>query len=244
MDLDNYSSLQSKIIVIVGHSEYWTRKARSNFDRFVDHGGHALILSGNTMWWQVRYTNTQDGLICYRIDFLDPEPTATMKTVRWVDPILQYAILPSIGEDFDHGGYGLQQDHGWNGLKIANASSPLLNGSALKKGDTLQLPSSECDGAAIKGWDTDGYPVLDNDNHLFAKLELIGFDRGSRGGQETFPTFIILQKTATSGVIVNVGSINWCSSLGMGSQHSGEKIKIITQNAIEMMLAGTNMFSH
>jgi hypothetical protein len=244
MDLDYGESFQGKVIVIVGHSEYWTRKARANFDRFVDEGGHALILSGNTMWWQVRYTDAKDGLICYREASLDPEPGPSVKTVRWVDPTLQYPILPSIGEDFDHGGYGLETDHGWNGLKIVSPFSPLLEGLALQKGDVLNLPSTECDGAPIKNWDADGFPVLNNDTLQFAKFELIGFDRGSRGGQETFPTFTVLQKSQASGIIVNVGSINWCSSSGMGSPDAGEKIKTITRNALNKLLTGQNVFTH
>jgi hypothetical protein len=244
VDLDDFSSVQSKVIVVVGHSEYWTRKARTNFDRFVDEGGHALILSGNTMWWQVRYTDTKDGLICYRKASADPEPSIALKTVRWVDPTLQYPILPSIGEDFNHGGYGLQVDQGWDGLKIVNPSSPLLNGLALIKGDIINLPSKECDGAPIKGWDVYGFPILNNDSLQFAKFELIGFDRGSRAGHETFPTFTVMQKTAASGIIVNVGSIAWCSSVGMGSPDSGEKIKTITKNAVNQLLTGKNVFSY
>src|SRR5580765_1317105 len=29
IDLDDHLSLQSKVIVVIGHSEYWTRKARA-----------------------------------------------------------------------------------------------------------------------------------------------------------------------------------------------------------------------
>src|SRR5258705_2173024 len=96
MDLDNYSLSQCKIIVIIGHSEYWTRKARINFDRFVNEGGHAIILSGNTMWWQVRYTDNKSALICHRSSELDAEKDESLKTVQWRDPILQYPILSSI----------------------------------------------------------------------------------------------------------------------------------------------------
>jgi len=242
IDLDDYSLFQSKIIVIVGHSEYWTRKARTNFDRFVDEGGHAIILSGNMMWWQVRYSNNNSALICYRNSELDPEIDESMKTVLWRDPILQYPILPSIGEDFEGGGYGLRSDNGWNGYKIFNPGSPLLEGLTFKKGDILKLPSIECDGAPIKAWDTDGFPILDNDQLQFAKLELIGFDRGFRV-RETFPTFIVMQKKASSGIIVNAGTMDWCSPKGMGSQDSGDKIKIITRNAIDKLLQGKNVFS-
>ncbi len=140
IDLDDYSTLlQSKVIMIVGHSEYWTRKARRNFDRFVDGGGHAVILSGNVMWWQVRYTDKNEGLICYREAQLDPEPDAAMKTINWTDPNLQYPILSSIGEDFDGGGYGMNTDNGWNGYKIFSTSSPLLEGLTFKRGDILKF---------------------------------------------------------------------------------------------------------
>jgi hypothetical protein len=56
-DLDQYENISlARVLVIPGHNEYWTRQARKNFDQFVDGGKHALILSGNTMWWQVRYS--------------------------------------------------------------------------------------------------------------------------------------------------------------------------------------------
>jgi len=243
MDLDNYSTFHSKIVVIVGHSEYWTRKARTNFDRFVNGGGHAIILSGNTMWWQVRYTNHNNALICYRSSELDTEMEESLKTVRWRDPILQYPILPSIGEDFEAGGYGLHADNGWNGYKIFNPGSPLLEGLSFKRGDILKLPSTECDGAPIKAWDADGFPILDNDQLQFAKLELIGFDLGSRGSRETVPTFTVMQRKISSGIIVNVGTMDWCSPKGIGNQDSGDKIKIITRNAIDKLLNGKNVFS-
>ena len=69
-DLDKYSEIsQSKLLIVIGHSEYWTRRARINFDRFVNEGKNAIILSGNTMWWQLRYENsktTNPQLICFK----------------------------------------------------------------------------------------------------------------------------------------------------------------------------------
>ncbi|MCX6283019.1 MAG: hypothetical protein NTW31_02105, partial [Bacteroidetes bacterium] len=57
-DMDDYSEIRdSKIVVVPGHSEYWSRNARHNLDSFVNSGKDAMILSGNTMWWQVRYSN-------------------------------------------------------------------------------------------------------------------------------------------------------------------------------------------
>jgi hypothetical protein len=241
-DLDDYENIQqSKILTIIGHNEYWTRKARNNFDRFVDRGGHALILSGNTMWWQVRYSDNGTRLVCYKDVTKDPVGDPLHKTIEWSRPSLEYSILSSIGADYDHGGYGLRSDKGWNGLKVVNPSSPLLEGLALKKGDIIQCPTAEYDGAPIASFDPEGFPVLDKAILDVEKAEIIAFDKGFRV-VETYGTFMVLKKTKRSGVIVNTGTTDWCSSNGMGGQ-SGDIIKKITRNAIEKLLNKQNVFS-
>jgi hypothetical protein len=246
-DLDDYTSVQnSKIIVLVGHSEYWTRKARKNFDRFVEEGKHAIILSGNTMWWQVRYS-LQHQMICYKSNYAnsekDPIADPLFNTIEWDHPTLQYSILSSIGADFPRGGYGLQPDNGWDGYKIVAPQSPLLEGLGLKKGDILSLPSGEYDGAPISKFTPDGFPEIDNTILNFHRIELIGFDKGARGGKETIGTFIVFQKTPTSGIIVNGASYDWCSHRGLGGR-DGDKLKTITLNAISKLLNQQNVFSN
>ncbi|NOS91637.1 MAG: hypothetical protein HOP30_06925 [Cyclobacteriaceae bacterium] len=245
-DMDDYASIQnSKIIVLVGHSEYWTRKARKNFDRFVEAGKHAIILSGNTMWWQVRYSNHQ--MICYKSFDLnseqDPITDPLLNTVEWDRPSLQYSILSSIGADFPRGGYGLQSDKGWDGYKIVSPLSPLLEGLNLKKGDIISLPSGEYDGAPIASFTANGYPEIDNSVLNFHRIELVGFDKGARGGKETVGTFIVFQKTPLSGIVVNGASYDWCSHRGMGGR-DGDKIKKITLNAISKLLNKQKVFSN
>lgn len=244
LDLNNYSSFSSsKVLVVAGHSEYWTRRARNNFDEFINSGHHSVLLSGNSMWWQVRYSDDQKQLICYRDATADPEADPSMKTVLWTDPLLNFPIIKSIGADFNHGGYGLRVDQGWNGFKIANPASPLLEGLNLKRGDIISVPSTECDGAPIKSFDADGFPILDN-KYNFEKLELIGYDRGTRGGLETYPTFIAMKATPSSGIIINMASTDWCSPTGVGHTTAGSPLKVITKNAIRKLLNGAKVFSN
>jgi hypothetical protein len=145
------------------------------------------------MWWQVRYSADYTNMICYKDALLDPESDPLLKTINWDKDELHYSILSSIGADFSRGGYGLQDDAGWDGFKISTPGSPLLKGLWLKQGDTLSLPSGEYDGAPILGFDANGYPVLDSVQLNFKKIELIGFDKGSRAGKETIGTFIVFQ---------------------------------------------------
>ena len=242
IDMDNFEDFSnSKLLVVAGHSEYWTRQARENFDRFVDSGGHALILSGNTMWWQVRYSEDKKKLICYRNADADPIGDPLLKTIEWNRPSLEYSILSSIGAHFPNGGYGLRADKGWDGYKIVAANSPLFEGLGLSKGDIISLPSLEYDGSLISGFDVDGYPVLDKQALNFAKAELLAFDRGYRI-TETTPTFIAFQKTESSGIVINAATTDWCSINGMGGA-SGAIIKEITYNALQKLLHDQMIFS-
>ncbi len=241
-DMDFYENIaKAKVLVIAGHSEYWTRQARLNFDRFVDGGGHALVLSGNTMWWQVRYTEDGSGLICYKDDSLDPIADPLLRTINWHEAKLEYPILSSIGAHFPLGGYGKQNDKGWNGYKIPSPLSPLFDGLNLIRGDIISLPTLEYDGAPITGYDAEGFPVLDTDALGFEKVELLGFDLGFRV-VETTATFMIFRKTASSGIIINTASTDWCSSYGMGGP-SGNAIKRITHNALYKLVHDLPGFS-
>jgi hypothetical protein len=241
-DLEDFTTISlARVLVIPGHSEYWTRNARLHFDQFVNQGGHALVLAGNTMWWQVRYSDDGNQLICYKFA-PDPEPDVLLKTINWTDPSLNYSILSSIGADFPHGGYGEMKDNGWDGYKIVTPYSPLLEGTNLAKGDTIKVPTGEYDGTPILGFDQDGYPSPDIDSLNVFKIEMVGFDLGSRGGKQTIGTFVVLQRTATSGVIVNAASYDWCSDNGMGGK-DGDVIKKVTYNAIMKLLDKASVFS-
>ena len=57
--LDGY-----KVLVINGHSEYWSAEAYRAVDDFLRAGGAALVLSGNTMFWRVSYDEDGTAMEC------------------------------------------------------------------------------------------------------------------------------------------------------------------------------------
>jgi hypothetical protein len=242
-DLEDYNTIgNAKLLILIGHSEYWTKNARKNFDQFIANGHHALILSGNTMWWQVRYSSDGSKMICYKDENSDPIQDPLLKTINWNIPSLGYSAISGIGSDFAHGGYGLKIDKGWDGFKIASPNSPLLEGTGLRKGDILRLPSIELDGAILDGFNAEGYPILNRSTNTFYRLELVGFDKASFRDTERIATFIVLQRTSSSGVVVNTGTTDWCSQNGIGGVDQA-RIKTITRNAIQKLLNGQNVFS-
>lgn len=228
-DMDNFANIaNAKVLVIIGHSEYWTRQARINFDNFVDQGGNVAFLSAD-FGYQVRYEN--DLMVGYKKLSEDPEPNPLLKTVLWSNPILEYPISPSLGNSFEWGGMGSHD------LTIVT-NSPIFNGIDITK--PIKLDTHEFDGVPLLGFKSSGEPIPDVARLGFYKFQLLAYSKGTDYTSDPESdfyvnndlkahTFIAFQKTKNSGVILNVGSVNWCSDL------SGD-IGIITHNIIFKLL--------
>lgn len=240
-DLESYNQLnRSKLLVIIGHSEYWSRQARLNIDRYVKEGNHLLILGGNTMWWQVRYSDDFTKLIAYK-DKADPFWDPLLHTKLWENDTLEYPVIPSIGLSFSFGGYGKREgDGGWDGYKITAPNSPLLIGSGLEQNEILPLPTDEYDGVPLKVASNGTVVVSDSVLKQFYRYEVIGYDRALRG-DIAFGVWIVAQKTSSSGKVINVGSTNWCKG-GIGGAE-GKRFQSLTANMIDRLLSEEEVFS-
>jgi N,N-dimethylformamidase len=57
-----------RAFVINGHSEYWSLEMLRGLEKYLGQGGHVVVLSGNSLFWRVTYSD--DGLIleCRKVD--------------------------------------------------------------------------------------------------------------------------------------------------------------------------------
>jgi hypothetical protein len=261
-DMDEPASLEgADMVIILGHSEYWTRKAREVFDAFVEAGGHALVASGNTMWWQVRYEgDARSVLVCYKplgsVDTstpLDPMAGTEAETTNWDLPVLNYPIIPSIGGGFTEGGYGIFRQpkaaKGWGGYMVIDGKHPLLRSTGLSDGDCFPFYRlKEYDGAPILGFDARGMPVPDLRRIGAHKFELLGFDLGYRGGHgHTIGTMHVMQRTPQSGYLFNIGAkdfaLTWTRDGQEPWRRSTQIMKRLFQNFVSDALSGISPFS-
>jgi hypothetical protein len=213
VELDaDYSFISgAKLLIVIGHSEYWTRKARLNFDRFVDEGHHAMVLSGNTMCWQARYQTDPNNannpqLVCYKGTFGsyqvdDNDMIANFplqETTLWDKPSLKYSVIASIGNDWANGGYGEAQHsssdtsivtehyNGYGGHFISNPQSPLIAGTGLSYGSIIpRLYPTTIDGKLNTG-ELDGTPIsgLDVNGDPILDFKSLGFYRAELIGYD------------------------------------------------------------
>ena len=105
------------------------------------------------------------------------------------------------------------------------------------------MPHVELDSAPISHFSSEGVPVIDTSKLDFFKTELLAYDlvSGYESGQEKPGTFIVIQKSETSGVIINTSSTNWCKEGFTGVDNS--LVETITRNMVDLLLNNTSVFS-
>jgi hypothetical protein len=77
-----------RLLVTLGHDEYWTRRQRDVVERFVAGGGNAAFFGGNLAYWQIRLTADATAMECYkRATDTFGEPLGRPLDPRYRDPI-------------------------------------------------------------------------------------------------------------------------------------------------------------
>lgn len=120
-DMDDYSELQnSRLLIVAGHDEYWTAKAKVSYDRFVQEGESVMILGCNTMYRKVEY----------------PSDTTRKILGQWDSSL----VLQSIGMNYHMGGRGNTCGHcgpdiGFGGYRIIHNQAPFFEGVNFDRGD-------------------------------------------------------------------------------------------------------------
>ena len=243
-DLEEGNALNGvKLLIIDGHSEYWSRAARLHFERFVASGGHVIVAGGNTMWWQVRYADRGEQLICYKSVDLDPIANPELITINWTDPSLGLPTDLSIGGDFRRGGYGRRAPGAGAsgaGLRVLDAQHPLLRSIDAKSCDMLDLGGvSEFDGAPIKGFDALGRPVADAAALGAFRLEILAWDWGHRARDTTIGTAHVYQREELGGTVLHLGAKECCE----GNRPGNVAMRAICREFAERIYREQTLFS-
>lgn len=157
-----------QVVIIAGHSEYWTWSMRQRLKAFIDAGGRLINLSGNTMWWQIRYENDGRTMVAYKDYTTDPIKTQQEVTSNsWDYPVLdgEYSIH---GASYAKGGLSAQgnirYDNGYAGYAVQNTDHWIFDDTGLQPGEILgrmdkpnnSVIDHEADGTSfnceIDGW--------------------------------------------------------------------------------------------
>jgi hypothetical protein len=187
-----------RLVLSVGHDEYWSAPMRDHLEAFIGAGGNVAFFSGNTCFWQVRSEDHGRALVSWKMDF-DKDPIYQSDDQRllsgmWSNHLVKRPENQLTGVSFSYGGYHHFFETGGDGCyTIHRPDHWVFAGTGLRRGDRLgakdRIVGYECDGCQFTL--EDGVPVPTH-----------------RDG--TPPTFQILG-TAPAGLSTKDSSLIWVS---------------------------------
>jgi hypothetical protein len=245
--LENY-----KLVLSVGHDEYWSAPMRDHLEKYIASGGNVAFFSGNTCCWQVRTEDNGQTLACWKQSFGDDPvyKTGNYKTLTslWSHYLVDRPENALTGVGFLWGGYHRSHGQFMDGSGAYTAHRPdhwLFAGTDLKRGDPFgaKLPDYktvgyECDGCELVWKDglpfptgTDGTPkdftVLATAPARWHPDDCEWYEKWQKGrtGQAVIGTY------TRGGTVVTVGSTDW----SFGLRGNDANIVRITKNVLDKL---------
>jgi len=157
-----------RLVLSVGHDEYWSAPMRDNLEKFIADGGNAAFFSGNSVCWQVRWEAGGRALTCWK-QWFNQDPFYSNKKNRrllstlWSHHLVKRPENELTGVGFLHGGYHRSHGQFMDGKGSYTVHRPdhwVFAGTNLKRKDEFggkdTIVGYECDGCEIE-W-RDGLP--------------------------------------------------------------------------------------
>ncbi len=190
-----------RLVLGVGHDEYWSATQRATIEAYVAGGGNYASFSGNTMFWQVRLEDAGRAMVChkYAAHRADPvmgtEAQPTMSGM-WCDPVVGNPEWRFLGGGSAYGLYsrfGQATPRGAGAFTVYRNDHWLFEDTGLRYGDLL----GRDDG--IVGYETVGCRLTFDDYQLPIAVdgdgsppgrEVVAFAPSSNLGMGEYPASI------------------------------------------------------
>jgi hypothetical protein len=250
-DLERHPELLAgyRLVLSVGHDEYWSAPMRDHLEAFIQDGGNVAFFSGNTCCWQVRTEDDGAALVSWKQNFvMDPVfPTGEHRllSTAWSHHLLGRPENQLTGVGFLFGGYHRSHGQFLDGPAAFTVHRPdhwLFEGTNLKPGDQFggkdTIVGYECDGCEFEI--KDGLPVPTHRDGTPEGFVIVGscparwhpddsqlYDRfpKDRIGAAIFGTY------TRGGTVVTVGTTDWSHGLRGQDAH----VERITANVLNRL---------
>lgn len=168
-----------RLVLSVGHDEYWSCGMRDNLEAYVADGGNVAFLSGNAVYWQVRYADSGRAMVCYKYaapeqDPVRDTPERHLLTGIWSDSVVGRPENQLTGVSFTRGGYaraGFGTPRGPGGYTTWRPRHWVFEGTDLRYGDVIGATHG------VVGFEADGCELTLDDAGLPAPTHLDGTPR-------------------------------------------------------------------
>jgi hypothetical protein len=237
-----------RLLLSVGHDEYWTEPTRDRVEDFVSRGGNVAFFGANLCWWRIHLVDGGMAILCHQggprgaFDHCWTQTGASSP-----EDVLSGVSYRNGGGWWDGprrtGGYIVQDPEHW-----VFARTGLRRGQAFGDDTSPPLVGYECDGAPLESLDREsGIAVLSSNApsrgtppgfHLLA-ASLLDDDWQERPLREGFPAgggihAATMGIFSRNGTVFTAGTTDLAQVLGSGQDTRVDKI---TRNVIDRLLS-------
>ena len=239
-----------RLILSVGHDEYWSTPMRDSLEKFIADGGNAAFFSGNSVCWQVRWEAGDRALTCwkqwYNQDPLYPKKDHRLLSTLWSHHLVKRPENELTGVGFLHGGYHRSHGQFMDGKGSYTVHRPdhwVFAGTDLKRKDEFggkdTIVGYECDGCEIE-W-RDGLPFPTHKDGTPKSFTILAtcparWAPGDSLWYEKWPSpdhsgHAVLGVYQNGGTIFTCGSTDWSHGL----RGKDPKVMQITKNVLDRL---------
>ncbi|MEZ6058917.1 MAG: DUF6605 domain-containing protein [Planctomycetaceae bacterium] len=238
-----------KLVLSVGHDEYWSSPMRDNLEQYIAGGGNVAFFSGNTCCWQVRSEDNGRALTCwkqwYNVDPLYRRGDQRLLSTAWSHHLVERPENELTGVGFLWGGYHRSHGQFMDGPASFIVHRPdhwIFAGTELKQGDRFggkdTIVGYECDGCEMK-WEND-LPFPTHSDGTPESFTILGtcpakWEAGDCYWYDRFPKdrvgAAVLGTYTKGGTVVTTGTTDWSHGL------KGEDASVvrITRNILDRL---------
>jgi hypothetical protein len=239
-----------KLVLSVGHDEYWSSPMRDHLEAFIAKGGNVAFFSGNVCCWQIRNEDGGAAFTCWKQSFGDDPYYKDRGKHRLLSTLWSHHLVGRpenrmTGVGFLWGGYHLSHGQFMDGSGAFTVERPdywLFADTGLKRGDAFggkdTIVGYECDGCQLER--KDGLPVPTGRDGTPADFTILAtaparwhpddcewYERWQKGrtGHAVLGTY------TRGGTVVTAGTTDWAHGL-----RGGDKIvQQITRNVLDRL---------
>lgn len=253
-DLEEHPQLLEtyRLMLSVGHDEYWTQGMRDQLEAFIARGGNVAFFSGNVCCWQVRHED--NGLVCFKEFYRDdplyrPDGPNPRLSTLWSHHLIDRPenMLTGVGVL----GGGFHQSHGqyMDGSGAFTTHRPehwVFAGTNLQRdeefGGEHSIVGYECDGCDFEM--RDGLPVATGIDRTPQNFQILASAPAKWGPETTLNWYdrwpqeqqgaacLGVYQHPGGGTVFTAGTTDWSHGL---ANDPDPRVARITRNVLERL---------
>ncbi|WP_119156409.1 N,N-dimethylformamidase beta subunit family domain-containing protein [Caldimonas tepidiphila] len=139
-----------RLLVSVGHDEYWTGPMRDHVEQFIERGGNVCFFGANVCWWRIHLVDGDGAMVCHQ-----GGPQGALDH-WWPGSGVHRPEDRMSGVSYRHGGGWWDGPRQTQGYVVQQGGHWVFEGTGLATGErfgaasTPPLVGYECDGAPLE----------------------------------------------------------------------------------------------